>query len=210
VFGERAEVQRCQNSQAAKWLKEHLPEEALRDTDGRIRNAYAMTSYADAKRNSGKSSGNWTYQSQWRAHSLERRLEETLTVHRLGVGTCCGKRWLQQSHRVCFHRGKSGPECERWRPGITRCAGRQGLLKQKKNSAGVKGYRELELLQRKTEPVVDSAGPGRVTCPPPRVAASTKLGHFHFTSLFHPFPELASHCSLLELLSVICARQTPS
>ena len=44
VFGGRAEVQRCQIHKRRK-VKEHLPKSAQRDTDRRIRNAYAMTDY---------------------------------------------------------------------------------------------------------------------------------------------------------------------
>src|ERR1700682_5385132 len=56
VFGGRAEVQRCQIHKRRN-VKEHLPKSAQGDTDRRIRNAYAMTSYAEAK--AGKSFGNW-------------------------------------------------------------------------------------------------------------------------------------------------------
>ncbi len=48
VFGKRAEVQRCQIHK--RWnVKDHLPENCQRDYDRRIRNAYAMTNYAEAK-----------------------------------------------------------------------------------------------------------------------------------------------------------------
>jgi hypothetical protein len=48
VFGEQAEVQRCQIHKRRN-VKEHLPENCQKDYDRRIRNAYAMTNYADAK-----------------------------------------------------------------------------------------------------------------------------------------------------------------
>ncbi len=48
VFGERAEVQRCQIHKRRN-VKEHLPKSAQGDTDRRIRNAYQMTGYAEAK-----------------------------------------------------------------------------------------------------------------------------------------------------------------
>jgi hypothetical protein len=53
VFGERAEVQRCQIHKRRN-VKEHLPTSAQGDTDRRIRNAYAMTNYAGAKSELGK------------------------------------------------------------------------------------------------------------------------------------------------------------
>ena len=44
----KAEVQRCQIHKRRN-VKEHLPKSAQGDTDRRIRNAYAMTGYAEAK-----------------------------------------------------------------------------------------------------------------------------------------------------------------
>ena len=48
VFGERAEVQRCQIHKRRN-VKDHLPKNAQGDYDRRIRNAYAMAEYAAAK-----------------------------------------------------------------------------------------------------------------------------------------------------------------
>jgi putative transposase len=48
VFGERAEVQRCQLHKRRN-VAEYLPTNAQGDYDRRIRNAYAMTNYAEAK-----------------------------------------------------------------------------------------------------------------------------------------------------------------
>jgi transposase-like protein len=86
VFGGRAEVQRCQIHKRRN-VKEHLPKSAHDDTDRRIRNAYAMTSYAEAKAELGKIFRQLERINPSAAHSLEEGLEETLTVHRLGVGT---------------------------------------------------------------------------------------------------------------------------
>lgn len=48
VFENRAVVQRCQFHKRQN-AKEHLPENCQADYDRDIRNAYAMTNYADAK-----------------------------------------------------------------------------------------------------------------------------------------------------------------
>ena len=48
VFGEQAEVQRCQVHKRRN-VKEYLPENCQRDYDRRMRNAYAMSSYTDGK-----------------------------------------------------------------------------------------------------------------------------------------------------------------
>ena len=81
VFGGRAEVQRCQIHKRRN-VKEHLPKSAQGDTDRRIRNAYAMTSYAEAKAELGKIFRQLERINPSAAHSLEEGLEETLTVHR--------------------------------------------------------------------------------------------------------------------------------
>jgi hypothetical protein len=48
VFGDRVEVQRCQIHKRRN-VKEYLPESCQRDHDRRMRNAYAMGSYTEAK-----------------------------------------------------------------------------------------------------------------------------------------------------------------
>ena len=58
VFGEQVEVQRCQIHKRRN-VKEYLPENCQKDYDRRMRNAYAMSNYAKAKRRYRKSSGNW-------------------------------------------------------------------------------------------------------------------------------------------------------
>ncbi|MGH7839163.1 MAG: IS256 family transposase, partial [Candidatus Binataceae bacterium] len=83
VFGERAEVQRCQIHKRRN-VKEYLPKNAQGDYDRRIRNAYAMTNYAEAKAELGKIFRQLERINPSAAHSLEEGLEETLTVHRLG------------------------------------------------------------------------------------------------------------------------------
>jgi putative transposase len=48
VFGEQVEVQRCQIHKRRN-VKEYLPENCQKDYDRRMRNAYAMNNYAEAK-----------------------------------------------------------------------------------------------------------------------------------------------------------------
>jgi putative transposase len=57
VFGDRVEVQRCQIHKRRN-VKECLPENCQKDYDRRMRNAYAMSSYAEAKAALEKSFGN--------------------------------------------------------------------------------------------------------------------------------------------------------
>jgi transposase-like protein len=85
VFGARAEVQRCQLHKRRN-VKEYLPKNARRDYDSRMRNAYAMTEYAAAKAELEKILRQLERVNPSAARSLEEGLEETLTVHRLGIG----------------------------------------------------------------------------------------------------------------------------
>jgi transposase-like protein len=154
VFGGRAEVQRCQIHKRRN-VKEHLPKSAQGDTDRRIRNAYAMTGYAEAKAELGKIFRQLERINPSAAHSLEEGLEETLTVHRLGVGTLL-RQTLASSNPIesCFSTvERVARNVKRWRAGdhALRWAA-TGLLEAEKKFRRVKGYRELEILQRKMNP----------------------------------------------------------
>ena len=48
VYGEQVEVQRCQVHKRRN-VREYLPENCQKDYDRRMRNAYAMNNYAEAK-----------------------------------------------------------------------------------------------------------------------------------------------------------------
>jgi putative transposase len=154
VFGQRAEVQRCQIHKRRN-VKEHLPKSAQGDTDRRIRNAYAMTSYAEAKAELGKIFRQLERINPSAAHSLEEGLEETLTVHRLGVGTLL-RQTLASSNPIesCFSIvEKVARNVKRWRAGNHALRWTAtGLLEAEKKFRRVKGYRELEHLESKLNP----------------------------------------------------------
>ena len=154
VFGGRAEVQRCQIHKRRK-VKEHLPKSAQRDTDRRIRNAYAMTDYTAAKAELEKIFRQLERINPSAARSLEEGLEETLTVHRLGVGTLL-RQTLASSNPIksCFSIvEKVARNVKCWRAGNHALRWTAtGLLEAEKKFRKVKGYRELELLQRKLNP----------------------------------------------------------
>jgi putative transposase len=154
VFGERAEVQRCQIHKRRN-VKEHLPKSAQGDTDRRIRNAYAMTGYAEAQAELGKIFRQLERINPSAARSLQEGLEETLTVHRLGVGTLL-RRTLASSNPIesCFSIvEKVARNVKRWRAGDHALRWTAtGLLEAEKKFRRVKGYRELERLQRKLNP----------------------------------------------------------
>src|SRR6202521_4297903 len=154
VFGGRAEVQRCQIHKRRN-VKEHLPKSAQGDTDRRIRNAYAMTSYPEAKAELGKIFRQLERINPSAAHSLEEGLEETLTVHRLGVGTLL-RQTLASSNPIesCLSTvERVARNVKRWRAGDHALRWTAtGLLEAEKKFRRVKGYRELKILQRKLNP----------------------------------------------------------
>ena len=154
VFGERAEVQRCQIHKRRN-VKEHLPKSAQGDTDRRIRNAYAMTGYTEAKAELEKIFRQLERINPSAARSLEEGLEETLTVHRLGVGGLL-RRTLSSTNPIesCLSTvERVARNVKRWRVGDHALRWTAtGLLEAEKKFRRVKGYRELEILQRKLNP----------------------------------------------------------
>jgi putative transposase len=156
VFGERAEVQRCQLHKRRN-VAEYLPKGAQGDTDRRIRNAYAMTGYAEAKVELQKLFRQLERVNPSAARSLQEGLEETLTVHRLSVGELL-RRSLANTNPIesCLSTVErvarnvklwhAGDQALRWTA--------TGLLEAERKFRKVKGFRELPALQRKLNPAL--------------------------------------------------------
>ena len=151
VFGERAEVQRCQLHKRRN-VAEYLPKGTQSDYDRRIRNAYAMTGYAEAKAELQKIFRQLERVNPSAARSLEEGLEETLTVHRLGVGELLRRSLantnpiescLSTVERVARNvkRWHAGDQALRWTA--------TGLLEAERKFRKVKGFREPPALQHK-------------------------------------------------------------
>ena len=154
VFGARAEVQRCQLHKRRN-VKEYLPKNAQGDYDRRIRNAYAMTEYGAAKAELEKIFRQLERVNPSAARSLEEGMEETLTVHRLGVGELLRRSLattnpiescLSTVERVARNvkRWHGGDQPLRWTA--------TGLLEAERKFRKVKGFRELAMLNRKLNP----------------------------------------------------------
>ena len=154
VFGERAEVQRCQLHKRRN-VKDHLPEGCRADYDRQLRNAYAMTSYEDAKAALEKLFRQLERINPSAARSLEEGRDETLTLHRLGVGTLL-RRSLATTNVIesCLSTVRYvARNVKRWQGGdhIARWTA-AGLLEAEKKFRKVKGYRELKELAAKLNP----------------------------------------------------------
>ena len=154
VFGERAEVQRCQIHKRRN-VKDHLPENCQKDYDRRIRNAYAMTNYAEAKAELEKIIRQLERINPSAAHSLEEGWEETLTVHRLGVGERL-RRTLSSTNPIesCLSTvERVARNVKRWREGDQSLRWTAtGLLEAEKRFNRIKGYREIGVLNRRLNP----------------------------------------------------------
>jgi transposase-like protein len=154
VFGEQVEVQRCQIHKRRN-VREYLPENCQKDYDRRMRNAYAMNNYTEAKEALQKIFRQLERINPSAARSLEEGLEETLTVHRLGVGAVLRRKLattnpiescLSTVQRVARNvkRWREGDQPLRWTAA--------GLLEAEKKFRRIKGYQEILLLKERLNP----------------------------------------------------------
>ena len=154
VFGDRAEVQRCQVHKRRN-VKDHLPQSCQQDYDRRIRNAYALANYAEAQTELEKIVRQLERINPSAAHSLEEGLEETLTVHRLGVGGLL-RRTLSSTNPIesCLSTvERVARNVKRWREGDQSLRWTAtGLLEAERRFNRIKGYRQLGALNHRLNP----------------------------------------------------------
>ena len=154
VFGKQAEVQRCQVHKRRN-VKEYLPENCQRDYDRRMRNAYAMSSYTDAKAALEKIFRQLERINPSAARSLEEGLEETLTAHRLGIGGVL-RRKLTTTNAIesCLSTVQQvARNVKRWREGDQPLRWTAtGLLEAEKKFRRIKGYQEILVLKERLNP----------------------------------------------------------
>jgi transposase-like protein len=163
VAGQCALIQRCQVHKIRN-VTDHLSEEYQSSVRSKLRNAYAMLDYADAKR---------ARDSLWRqlmdlnpsaARSLEEGAEETLTVHRLRVpeklrrslaSTNLIESTFSTVETVCRNvkRWQGGDQYLRWVA--------SGLLWTESRWNRLHGYRELPILVKEMELAVVKTIPVR-------------------------------------------------
>ncbi|MGB8438531.1 MAG: transposase, partial [Candidatus Acidiferrales bacterium] len=154
VFGDRVEVQRCQIHKRRN-VREYLPENCQRDYHRRMRNAYAMNNYTEAKAALEKIFRQLERINPTAARSLEEGLEETLTVHRLGIGAVL-RRKLATTNPIesCLSTvQRVARNVKRWREGNQPLRWTAtGLLEAEKKFRRIKGYQELLLLKERLNP----------------------------------------------------------
>ncbi len=148
MFGSDVLVQRCQMHKRRN-VKEHLPPEHQEAIDARIRTAYKMADYDKARASLELTIRYLENLNPDAARSLREGLEETLTLHKLGV-TGLLRKTLSTTNPIesCFSvtRTVTG-RVKRWRGGdmLQRWAV-AALLRAEKKFRRVQGYREIPKL----------------------------------------------------------------
>lgn len=147
-FGKEVLVQRCQQHKRRN-VRDHLPPEHQDGIDARIRAAYNMTDYEEAKKSLDLTVKYLERLNPSAAASIREGLEETLTLHKLGV-TGFLRKTLSTTNPIesCFSvtRTVTG-RVKRWNGGdmVQRWAV-AALLRAEKRFKRVKGYREIPKL----------------------------------------------------------------
>jgi putative transposase len=146
--GEAGLIQRCQVHKKRN-VVDHLPDEYKAEVRKKMQNAYAMADYRDAKRALDQLHRELMDLNPSAARSLEEGMEETLTVHKLGVPdqlrrTLASTNVIESAfsivETVCRNvkRWRAGDQMERW-------VG-SGLLVAERQFRKVIGFRQIPLL----------------------------------------------------------------
>ena len=148
TFGNRCPVQRCQIHKRRN-VKDHLPPECQASADQRIRTAYGMRDHEQAKAQLLKIVA-WLQEiNPSAASSLKEGLEETLTLHRLGLPEPLRKS-LQSTNLIESALSVAADvtrRVKRWRAGDMRLRwSAAGLLHAEKNFRRVRGYKAMPKL----------------------------------------------------------------
>jgi len=148
VFGTETLVQRCQ-AHKRRNVRKHLPEKHQHTIDARISAAYKMKNYDEARASLDLTMRYLQRLNPDAAASLKEGLEETLTVHKLGI-TGLLRKTLATTNPLesCFSgvRTTTG-RVKRWRGGdMAQRWAVAALLRAEKKFKRVKGYREIPKL----------------------------------------------------------------
>lgn len=148
TFGRRAVVQRCQVHKERNVLG-YLPPEYHATVRARLRAAWGMKSYADARAALLKLVEYLAELSVSASRSLEEGLEETLTLHRLGVPESL-RRTLRSTNPIesCFSTTRElSQNVKRWRSEeMTQRWAATMLLQSERRMHRIKGHRELPIV----------------------------------------------------------------
>lgn len=154
VFGEKSPIQRCQFHKREN-VKSHLPEKYQTATDMRLKAAYNMSNYEEARKSLLDIIADLKAINPSAASSLEEGFEETLTAHKLEI-TGALKKTISYTNFVesTFSMARSSMmNVKRWMNGnhIMRWSA-SALLEAEHRFRRVKGWRELQKLDAKLNP----------------------------------------------------------
>jgi len=151
-----SEIHRCQIHKRRN-VVDHLPEAHQASIERRLKAAYAMSSYKDAKAELNRLVDYLERLNPSAARSLEEGLEETLTLHRLGVADAL-RVSLKSTNIIESSLSRveeiSG-RVKRWRGGdhLQRWTGKALLIAEKKWRK-VKGWQSMPVLMDSLSPTL--------------------------------------------------------
>lgn len=148
VFGERLLHQRCQVHKRRN-VRDHLPKERQAVFDRRIKDAYAMTDHDEARESLFSIARDLGEINPSASRSLLEGVDETLTVHRLGIPhtlrlSLASTNLIESCFSITEHLTRN---VKRWRNGrmVARWAA-TSLLEAEKRFRKVRGYRAMPVL----------------------------------------------------------------
>lgn len=155
-FGERAHVQRCQQHKREN-VKKYLPKEYHAEYERKIKAAYAMSEYDDARKALRGVVRDLQRINISAAESLEEGFEETLTLHRLGIPSVLRVSFSTTNLiESSFSRVRTViRNVKRWRSDTnqTQRWTAAALLEAEKRFRRVKGYKSMSVLKSNVEAV---------------------------------------------------------
>ena len=149
TFGKNAVIQRCQVHKKRNVLAQ-LPESEKANVSISLTNAYREFDYDKAKSALEKIANNLDYRYPNAANSLREGLEETLTVHKLGVGgllrqTLSNTNPMESANSICAGIVR---RVSRFKDGETALRhAAAGFMEAEKGFRRVKGYKQILFLQ---------------------------------------------------------------
>jgi len=155
-FGDYCMVQRCQWHKRENVLS-YLAEDQKAICRRRMKDAYAQTTYKDAKAQLTKLYGELVHVNESAANSLLEGLEETLTLHQLGLSSELAKSLNTTNcvESVMSQMGQYTDKVDRWRNSnqILRWTA-TGLMDIEPRLRKIRGFRYLKILRFKLQALV--------------------------------------------------------
>jgi putative transposase len=149
VFGVLAQIQRCRQHKCEN-VKKYLPKEYHAEYERKIKAAYAMNSYADARSALTNVIRELGRVNTSAAESLQGGFEETLTLHRLEIPPCLRTSFATTNliESPFSHVRTVMRNVKRWRKGSTQTERwtATALLEAEKRFRRVRGYKSMSVL----------------------------------------------------------------